>query len=549
MKTQQMLLQIGASLSNGKKSSFAEKVSEKKDFKDVMNLQLQSSNSKKETKSTAMAEERRNSFKGNSVSAGSETFKTETLETVDEEVKITLNGEELKDEILENGDINTVVEEIVIPLEPQEVMMDDSNVMEELTSNNSDFIVDTQLESLPVEDSEVLNVCNKVIEDVKEQIKGILDLTDEELEQMLETIGATMVDLLDPIVLKQILLVKEGTDDITLFATNENLAEKLGQLEEVLGTVFQTLDEKFPEISLAKIKALIETSKESVIDVEENIQGYQEEEVDLQEQVYQTTDSKGQDNDWEIVENKKNNPNNPKLNVEEDAELNQGGNVKTKENTTDHLKTKEVEISVISSKEETTSKGQNFQQSKGNLLKDTPNNSMLEQFVQKLAVTEQENITTFDKQLVQQMHDIVEQVVEQIKVVIKPETASMELQLNPSNLGKVNLSVLAKEGVLTANLLVQSEMAKQALEGQIQILKENLINQGLKVEAVEVAVSDFNFTKGGQTDDKSQQGGRKKTSRKINLDMLSSGMEQLSEEDTLAAKVMVSNGNQVDYIA
>lgn len=69
----------------------------------------------------------------------------------------------------------------------------------------------------------------------------------------------------------------------------------------------------------------------------------------------------------------------------------------------------------------------------------------------------------------------------------------MEIALNPENLGKVNLLVSVREGVVTAKLVAENEQVKKALEGQLNVLKENMSNQGLKVEAVEVTVQNNAF--------------------------------------------------------
>lgn len=91
------------------------------------------------------------------------------------------------------------------------------------------------------------------------------------------------------------------------------------------------------------------------------------------------------------------------------------------------------------------------------------------------------------------MQEIVDQVVNHIRIRVLPQTTSMELQLNPESLGRVHLSVSSNQGVATATLTVQNEMAKEALESQLVVLRENLESQGLKVESVEVNVSNFGF--------------------------------------------------------
>ncbi len=101
---------------------------------------------------------------------------------------------------------------------------------------------------------------------------------------------------------------------------------------------------------------------------------------------------------------------------------------------------------------------------------------------------------------VQQMLDILNQVVSRIKVTLGEQTSSMQLQLHPESLGKVLVSVTSNSGVMTANFTVQTEEAREALQSQMMSLKEALESRSLKVDAVEVEVSDFAFSQSSQSD-------------------------------------------------
>lgn len=89
--------------------------------------------------------------------------------------------------------------------------------------------------------------------------------------------------------------------------------------------------------------------------------------------------------------------------------------------------------------------------------------------------------------------DIINQILESAKVKELSNGGSIELTLTPETLGKVNLTVAAKNGVITANITAQTEAAKDAIAANIEVLKENLNNQGIKVESVEVAVASHNL--------------------------------------------------------
>ena len=149
----------------------------------------------------------------------------------------------------------------------------------------------------------------------------------------------------------------------------------------------------------------------------------------------------------------------------------------------------------------------------------------------------------------QTMREIVTQVVDQIRITIRQEATSMELQLNPENLGKVNLAVTAKNGQMTATFTVTNETAKEALQSQMQVLKDTLQEQGLKVEAVEVNVSEFAFEQ-SKGNEQNQQNPQKKTQRQFDMkDLKESSFEDLTDEAQIVAVRMDANGSSVDYTA
>jgi flagellar hook-length control protein FliK len=184
--------------------------------------------------------------------------------------------------------------------------------------------------------------------------------------------------------------------------------------------------------------------------------------------------------------------------------------------------------------------------------KDTPLFEQLVDNISNAKVVQNENVQE-RVEVTQQMREIVEQVIETIKVTVTADTSEMSIQLNPENLGKVNLSVVAKEGHITAQFVTENEMAKHALEAQIQQLKETLTEQGLKVDKVEVSVSDFSFQQGSQASAEEQKENQrnehaKQVHRSLNLADIND-ISDLTEEEELAVKIMRINGGQVDYIA
>ena len=148
---------------------------------------------------------------------------------------------------------------------------------------------------------------------------------------------------------------------------------------------------------------------------------------------------------------------------------------------------------------------------------------------------------------------IMDQILDYMKVSVKPEMTSLEMQLHPESLGTLHIQITNKEGAMTAQFIAQSESVRAALESQVMELKENLEQQGVKVEAVEVTIAQYSLDRnpdGSDTASGQQQQRGRKGSRNLNLGELNLEEEEdLTEEERLTAEMMQSAGNTVNYTA
>ncbi|MBO4511024.1 MAG: flagellar hook-length control protein FliK, partial [Lachnospiraceae bacterium] len=92
------------------------------------------------------------------------------------------------------------------------------------------------------------------------------------------------------------------------------------------------------------------------------------------------------------------------------------------------------------------------------------------------------------------------------KVELNADSTSLEMRLNPENLGRVSINIISKAGVMTAQINTENRQAKEAIESSLQILKENIEAKGIKVEAVEVRISDFNMTDSRNSESEASNG-------------------------------------------
>lgn len=141
---------------------------------------------------------------------------------------------------------------------------------------------------------------------------------------------------------------------------------------------------------------------------------------------------------------------------------------------------------------------------------------------------------------------IVEQVVEQVKVHMSQENTSIQLQLYPEHLGRIQIHVVSKDGVITARIAAETEQAKQAIENGLASLKETFDQQDLKVDAVEVMVSTTGFERGNEEHNAQEQEKTGHRSGKLSL----AGLEEEAEENDMAEQErMRASGSSVSYSA
>ena len=435
---------------------------------------------------------------------------------------------------------------------------------------------------------------------LEQQICEELSITPEELEGVMETLGLQLSDLQDMSNVQQIVLAVSGEESVTALLTNEELS---GQVENIMQTVNDITQEmvnqlEIPEDEFAKLLVQAETimetqnseseqtesamteqplmesevaeAEQEVLEpVKENV-SFTQEETQLAQNTEETvTIAEDLSEQQAIVEDTALETDKSTKEKSEmlDVAMKQPETAKVEEETSNQVE--EDTVDVVSKKVDITNEGASSQEESDEEMKDSSeNNSLLkgedkssshtplmEQVMNQVSGAKAQFAETVqDKvQVTQQMQEIFEQVVEQVKVNVTADTSEMVMQLNPENLGKVNLSVVAKEGHITAQFVTENEVARQALESQIQQLRDTLGEQGLKVDKVEVSVSDFNFQNGNQANaeeqkQKQRDAHAKQVQRNLNLANLDD-LADMTEAEELAVKIMQSNGNQIDYTA
>ena len=388
------------------------------------------------------------------------------------------------------------------------------------------------------QDAEVREDVEEAAKELVGEISKVLDIPLEKVEEAMEVLRLTAVDLFDPTNLKQLLLnLTDSTDELSL-VTDEGL---YGNLQELFGTVNDTLGTLQEKLGLDadELKALL-----SEISAEEK------QPVDTQEPVMTPAGEEPKVS----VEGMKDYA----VSVEKD-----GGTVQIKVTVDDASGQKHVseqmtdtakpEVSPLTKKGQEADTGHKEEGNAGQNAGQHAGNALLQNLTGHIEEAEAPAERPVYTQ--PETNQIMDQIVEYMKINIKPETQELEMQLHPASLGTVHVQLAAKDGVITAQFAAQNETVKAVLETQMIQLKEQFEEQGIKVEAVEVTVANHAYGEqfGGERDAADQNGeNAKKGARRINLNLdeiEEEGMEELDDSERIAVEMMQANGNTVDYTA
>ncbi len=393
-------------------------------------------------------------------------------------------------------------------------------------------------QDMPV-DGKVKEEAQKAGEELVGKVAEELGVSEEEVIAAMEILGLTMTDLLAADNMTQLVLAVEGEDMLSLM-TDEGLYESL---QNLLGVVAETVDQlgELLGISTEELTAMIEQEPVPEITTEDGKDPATVIDPSAKQEIPE--DRKGQEDYTVVVER---NGETVKVSVEVD------GNRETQSEEVTALKPEAVEEEAAAdskkgdeAKQESSSQKQDMQENvHGDMLLDNLLNSSYTTKAEAVAV---------ENPLVQNMadtQDIMNQIMDYMKIQVKADMTQMELQLNPASLGTVNINITSKAGVITAQFLTQNETVKAAIESQIVQLKNSFEEQGLKVEAVEVTVASHSFERNLNGDGNGQrqaQEGKRKGARRINLNNLA--LDDGQEADETEPDTVGMDGSTVSFTA
>lgn len=352
------------------------------------------------------------------------------------------------------------------------------------------------------DNKDVTDTVKEVCEDIKDAIKEEFDVSDEDIKVAMELLGLTALDLLSTAKVAELIEQLTGTGALTLI-TNEDMMQSFNNIINVV-------DEANADIAgMLGVK----TEEVGIVLGQNDIAP-----------VVNSEDTAKQDN------------------VKESDAKNADDNINQTVDNQESLS--EVLAKKITTESDGKAKNNMSESNEANnkvTYADVADN-MISNITDTFADIITEDISTVKEA------DIVNQVIDSVKLMASRELTSMEVMLNPEHLGSVHITVTARNGIVSAQIAAQNEQVKTALENQMVTLREQFESQGLKVDAVEITVMAHSFEAGqnfGQSESERKQG-ESKVHRKLDL---SSFDDELEEDLESTAPAPKAEGSSVEYLA
>lgn len=363
------------------------------------------------------------------------------------------------------------------------------------TSNISDV-------NSKADNKDVTDTVKEVCEDIKDAIKEEFNVSDEDIKVAMELLGLTALDLLSTAKVAELIEQLTGTDALTLI-TNEDMMQSFNNIinvvDEANADIAGMLGVKTEEVGIV----LGQNDIAPVVNSEDTAKQDNVKEADAKnadDNINQTVDN--QESLSEVLAKK--------ITTESD------GKAKNNMSESNEANNKVTYADVA--------------------------DNMITNITDTFADIITEDISTVKEA------DIVNQVIDSVKLMASRELTSMEVMLNPEHLGSVHITVTARNGIVSAQIAAQNEQVKTALENQMVTLREQFESQGLKVDAVEITVMAHSFEAGqnfGQSESERKQG-ESKVHRKLDL---SSFDDELEEDLESTAPAPKAEGSSVEYLA
>jgi len=384
--------------------------------------------------------------------------------------------------------------------------------------------------------AETVDAVTEKAEEVIAEVADGMGVTKEEVIDAMEELGLGLTDLLTPSNMTELVMTLSGNEDTLSLLTDANLYQTLENLQNFVLSANENLMEELDLSQEALDEVLMQTEELLKQPFAEN---------EMLSEVGGTQDVKTLDGMKDF-----------KMTVTENGEQ-MNVSVRVDEATGAQVATVTGNSAKQSETEDSSEDSNHSENEENNSKNDV---SLFTTNMQLNNVTDISGTQGADQisYLSPTAQNIAEQIMDNMKINLKPEITELEMNLHPASLGNVRVNLTANNGQVTAQFIAQNEIVRSAIESQITMLTKQLEEQGVKIEAVEVTLASHQFeNNSSQSNTDSEQSKRQSQAakiarpRRIDLGELleDEALEELDDAEKIAADIMVRNGNSIDYMA
>lgn len=402
-------------------------------------------------------------------------------------------------------------------------------------NNTKEISIKTASKNSPTE-SEVKKITDDISSQIVEKVTDDLDISEDELNNAMQLLGLTAMDLLNPANLSALYCEVTGNaSDPQALVLNADFTALFNDVSQVasendtqLDLLSQLTASDDGEILDADIVSSADTTEKTVDSSYDDTAASGQNINDTADEAVKVYDGGTQDSSYQ--------------NPDEGTSSGETGNG-------------------ITSDEKTQSKSladSSFDDSGERVLHHDDgthsDNSMLH-----ASVSEQLNTDTSFEMSQSQSRlrvdttNIIRQIVDSMSISNTTEESAINLQLTPESLGRMYINVSQKNSEISARIAVSNEAVKEALQTQMVNLKEALNNSGIRVNEVEITVASHEFERnleqGAANDSRQQESTNSYNGSNSSDSGIDSDMMQDRVEERLVTQIMRDNGNSVDFTA
>lgn len=402
-------------------------------------------------------------------------------------------------------------------------------------NNTKEISIKTASKNSPTE-SEVKKITDDISSQIVEKVTDDLDISEDELNNAMQLLGLTAMDLLNPANLSALYCEVTGNaSDPQALVLNADFTALFNDVSQVASENDAQLD-LLSQLTASDDGEILDADIVSSADTTEKT-------VDSS---YDDTAASGQNiNDT----------------ADEAVKVYDGGTQDSSYQNSDEGTSSGETGNGITSDEKTQSKSladSSFDDS-GERVLHHDDGAHSDNSVLHASVSEQLNTDTSFEMSQSQSRlrvdttNIIRQIVDSMSISNTTEESAINLQLTPESLGRMYINVSQKNSEISARIAVSNEAVKEALQTQMVNLKEALNNSGIRVNEVEITVASHEFERnleqGAANDSRQQESTNSYNGSNSSDSGIDSDMMQDRAEERLVTQIMRDNGNSVDFTA